>query len=130
MSGTAASIDAVALGSPHFSPAEFAALADLLPDRPFSVPFYVCTSRSHREALQHGGTLGALEAAGVQIIVDTCVVVTPILPEGSGVLMTNSGKFAHYTTPNTGYDVVYGSLEDCVRSAITGQVARDEGLWS
>ena len=61
---------------------------------------------------------------------DTCVVVTPILPPRGGVLMTNSGKFAHYTPATTGYDVVYGSLEDCVRSAATGRVARDEGLWS
>ena len=44
--------------------------------------------------------------------------------------MTNSGKFAHYTPATTGYDVVYGSLEDCVRSAATGRVTRDEGLWS
>ena len=44
--------------------------------------------------------------------------------------MTNSGKFAHYTPPTTGYGVVYGSLEDCVRSALCGRVTRDEGLWS
>ena len=44
--------------------------------------------------------------------------------------MTNSGKFAHYTPATTGYDVVYGSLEDCVRSAVNGRVARDETLWS
>ena len=44
--------------------------------------------------------------------------------------MTNSGKFAHYTPSNTGYGVVYGSLEDCVRSAASGRVVRDESLWS
>ena len=58
------------------------------------------------------------------------MVVTPILPPAGGVLMTNSGKFAHYTPPTTGYGVVYGSLEDCVRSALCGRVTRDEGLWS
>jgi predicted aconitase len=66
----------------------------------------------------------------VAIVVDTCVVVTPILPEGNGVLMTNSGKFAHYTPPNTGYQVVYGSLEDCVVTARTGRLERDEALWT
>jgi predicted aconitase with swiveling domain len=38
-----------------------------------------------------------------------------------GVLMTNSGKFAHYAPGNTGYFVLYGSLADCVESAVTGR---------
>ena len=40
--------------------------------------------------------------------------------------MTNSGKFAHYGPSNTGYEVVYGSLEDCVQSAVAGELVRDE----
>jgi hypothetical protein len=43
--------------------------------------------------------------------------------------MTNSGKFAHYTPANTGYEVIYGSLEDCVASALTGALSRDESIW-
>ena len=68
-------------------------------------------------------------AAGAVIVADTCVVVTPILPSGGGVLMTNSGKFAHYGPANLGYDVVYGSLEDCVASAVEGRVCREERVW-
>ncbi len=123
-------IDAVALGSPHFSREEFALLEALLPREPFGVPFYVCTGRGEVQRLEEGGRLRRFREAGVDIVADTCVVVTPILPPRGGVLMTNSGKFAHYTPATTGYDVVYGSLEDCVRSAATGRVARDEGLWS
>ena len=44
--------------------------------------------------------------------------------------MTNSGKFAHYTPANTGYEVVFGPLEDCVNSAVLGKVVRDERWWS
>jgi predicted aconitase len=44
--------------------------------------------------------------------------------------MTNSGKFAHYTPATTGYEVVFGSLEDCVASAAAGRVVRDEALWA
>lgn len=125
----AGDIQAVALGSPHFSDAEFHALEALLPTSAFAVPFYVCTSRSQVGRLEAQGRLERLRAAGVEIVADTCVVVTPILAARGGVLMTNSGKFAHYTPANTGYEVVYGSLEDCVRSALTGTVVRDEGLW-
>ena len=123
-------IDAVAVGSPHFSMSEFGQLEALLPATPFAVPFYVCTGRSEYGQLEAAGRLSHFGDAGVEIVVDTCVVVTPILPPTNGVLMTNSGKFAHYTPSNTGYGVVYGSLEDCVRSARRGCVTRDEGLWS
>ena len=123
-------IDAVAVGSPHFSLHEFGQLEALLPPTPFAVPFYVCTGRSEYGRLDAAGRLARFVEAGVEIVADTCVVVTPILPPKDGVLMTNSGKFAHYTPSNTGYGVVYGSLEDCVRSAIHGRVRRDESLWS
>ena len=123
-------VDAVAVGSPHFSIAEFRQLEALLPSAPFAVPFYVCTGRSEHRRLEREGCLSRFGNAGVEIVVDTCVVVTPVLPPKGGVLMTNSGKFAHYAPSNTGYGVVYGSLEDCVASAVCGRVVRDESLWN
>lgn len=125
-------IDAVALGSPHFSREEFAALERLAAGKRFAVPFYVCTGRHALGVLEREGRAAALKSAGVSIVADTCVVVAPILPDapaGTRVLMTNSGKFAHYTPANTGYEVIYGSLEDCVASALTGAVSRDEAIW-
>ena len=65
----------------------------------------------------------------VTMVADTCVVVTPIL-HGTGTLMTNSGKFAHYTPSTTGYAVVYGSLEECVASGEAGRVVRRAEDWS
>ena len=65
--------------------------------------------------------------AGVVFVADTCVVVTPILPlRSGGVLMTNSGKFAHYAPGNIGYAVLYGSLAECVESAVGGRPALSE----
>jgi predicted aconitase len=129
-STTADAIDAVALGSPHFSNEEFAQLEALLGGRRVAIPFFVCTGRAVVKRLEEEGRFAKLRANGVTIVADTCVVVAPILPEKTGVLMTNSGKFAHYTPSNTGYGVIYGSLEDCVASAMTGRVARDEKIWS
>ena len=123
-------IDAVAVGSPHFSITEFEALLKLIRGRCFAIPFYACTARATLRDLERRGDLHVLREAGVEIVADTCVVVTPILPESGSVLMTNSGKFAHYGPSNTGYDVVYGSLEDCVESAVSGIVVRTEGIWS
>jgi predicted aconitase len=123
-------VDAVAVGSPHFSDAEFEALSTALAGRRVRLPFYACTGRDVLARLEASGAAARLREAGVEVVVDTCVVVTPILPAGGSVLMTCSGKFAHYGPPNTGYEVVYGSLEDCVESAVVGAVERDEAVWS
>jgi hypothetical protein len=124
------SVDAVAVGSPHLSLAEVRALARLVRGRRLRVPFYACTGRGVLAELEASGDAALLTEAGVEIVVDTCVVVTPILSASGGVLMTCSGKFAHYGPSNTGYDVVYGSLEDCVASAVAGRVVRDEAAWT
>jgi len=123
-------VDAVAVGSPHFSLDEFRTLVGLVRGRRLGVPFYACTGRGVLAELEACGDAALLAEAGVDIVVDTCVVVTPILPAAGGVLMTCSGKFAHYGPSNTGYEVVYGSLEDCVASAVAGRVVRDEAVWS
>jgi predicted aconitase len=120
--GTVDRIDAVAIGSPHLSPREFEELARLIGGRRLAVPFYACTGRHALAHLDKCGMRKGLEAAGVTIVADTCVVVTPIMPDKvDGVLMTNSGKFAHYAPGNTGYSVIYGSMADCVESAVSGK---------
>jgi predicted aconitase len=115
-------IDAVAIGSPHLSLEEFDRLRRLLRGRKLAVPIYACTGRHALRLLERDGHREELERSGVTIVADTCVVVTPILPEKVGaVLMTNSGKFSHYAPSNTGYAVIYGSMADCVESAVTGK---------
>ncbi len=115
-------IDAVAIGSPHLSLREFERLEVLIAGRSLAVPFYACTGRHVLQGLKDTGSRRRLEEAGVTLVVDTCIVVTPMLPElAGGVLMTNSGKFAHYAPGNTGYDVLYGGMRECVESAVTGR---------
>lgn len=124
-------IDAVAIGSPHLSLAEITEVEQLLAGRRLSVPLYANTGRHVVGPLARDGRRAALEAAGLVFVVDTCVVVTPILPERQdAVLMTNSGKFAHYAPGNTGYAVSYGSLAECVESAVAGRLIREPRAWS
>ena len=126
---TGDTVDAVAIGSPHLSIDEVASLVRALAGRRVRLPVYACTNRHVMNQLQAAGTVAVLQAAGVTLVVDTCVVVTHILPGASGVLMTNSAKFAHYALPNAGHQAVYGSLADCVETAVAGRLARDETLW-
>ena len=122
-------IDAVAIGSPHLSEGEVDALLAGLAGRRAAIPFYACTGRHVLDRIAGDGRRAALDAAGVTLIVDTCIVVTPILAAASGLLVTNSGKFAHYTPSNTGWDVLYGSLTDCIESAVAGRLVLDEAIW-
>jgi predicted aconitase len=128
----AGSLDAVSVGTPHFSVEELRELVELLGERRVSdrVAFYVST---HRQTLQEVSPLGwipRLERAGVRLVVDTCTYITPVLAPGTRVVMTNSAKWAYYAPGNIGVDVVFGSLEECVRSAVEGEVVRDDALWS
>ena len=117
-------IDAVAIGSPHLSLEECQRLDRLIAGRKLTVPFYACTGRHVLKDLESLGVRKSLELAGVTVVIDTCVVVTPIMKElASGVLMTNSGKFAQYAPGNTGYGVVFGSMRECVESAVSGTPA-------
>jgi len=124
-------VDAVAIGSPHLSLAEIEEVERRLDGRRLAVPLYANTGRHVVGPLAERGRRAALEAQGVLFVVDTCVVATPILPDIEGaVLMTNSGKFAHYAPGNTGYAVSYGSLAECVESAVAGRLVREPRAWS
>ncbi len=124
-------LDLVVLGSPHFSLAEFQRLAPLLSGhRDPRVRFLVTTSRAVAHLARQSGVLAALEAFGGQVTVDTCILTSPMLPPEVRRLMTNSGKYAYYAPGLLGAQVVFGSLEDCVRSAAAGRVLRDETLWA
>ena len=124
-------VEAVSLGTPHASLGELRALADELGDDHVhrDVDVFVSTGRQNLPPLEADGTLQRLETAGVTIVVDTCTYVTPILRSKKGPVMTNSGKWAYYAPANLGIEVVFGSLEECVRSAVLGRVWRDPELW-
>ncbi|WP_229375281.1 aconitase X [Streptomyces spirodelae] len=124
-------IDAVSLGTPHFSVTEFAALAREVGEGPrFAVPVYVSTSRAVLAEATRLGLLAPLEAAGARIVTDTCTYLTPVLDPGVRTVMTSSGKWAWYAPNNLGIDTVLGSLAECVASACAGEVVRDDDAWS
>ena len=125
------SLDMVVLGSPHFSLAEYRRLAPMLEGKRKhqDVKFLVTSSRAMTQLAQKAGLLEPLEAFGAQITVDTCILTSPMLPEEVQNLMTNSAKFAYYTPGLLGRKIAFGSLQDCVDSAVKGEILRDESRW-
>ena len=124
-------LDMVVLGSPHFSLAEFKKLARLVKDKHKhpDVQFLVTSSRAVAQLAEQAGHLAAIQAFGARITLDTCILTTPMLPPEIQSLMTNSAKFAYYTPGLLERQITFGSLKDCVQSAIEGRVLRDESLW-
>ena len=51
--------------------------------------------------------------------------VAPVMRQTRGLIMTNSGKWAHYAPANIGVEVAFGSLRECVLSALRGEVVLD-----
>jgi cis-L-3-hydroxyproline dehydratase len=121
----------VVLGSPHFSLAEFKRLAPMLKGKRKhpEVKFLVTSSRAMTQLAQRAGFLETLESFGAQITVDTCILTSPMLPAEIQNLMTNSAKFAYYAPGLLGKKIAFGSLEDCVNSAVAGEIIRDESPW-
>jgi predicted aconitase len=124
-------LDMVILGSPHFSLAEFRTLAPLVDGRRADprVRFLVTSSRLMKEEADKAGVLAPIVAFGAQITLDTCILASPMLPPEIKTLMTNSAKYAYYAPSLLNTRVTFGSLADCVNSAIAGRVVRDDSLW-
>jgi predicted aconitase len=128
----ATDVDVVAFGSPHCSLSECRQLAALMAGRRAAsgVDVYVTTSRAVRDILARTHDLDALERFGASVVADTCVLVAPLVRRDAKLLMTNSAKYAHYSPGLLGVDVIFGSTEDCVESAIQGRAVVDEGPWA
>ena len=124
-------LDMVVLGCPHFSVAEFGELAGLIRGKRAhpEIRFLVTTSRSVRRQAEKEGYLEVLFAFGGKVTVDTCILATPMVPQEIRTIMTSSAKCAYYAPGMLERKVVFGSLKDCVDSAVEGRVIRDDRLW-
>jgi hypothetical protein len=122
-------VDCVALGTPHFSLSEFSELMKLLDGRKVKTTTYISTSRGIREILIAKDWLKTLQDSGITIPVDVCTYYSPRIRGIRGRVMTNATKWAYYAPGMLGVEVCFGSLKECVESAVRGQVWRDRALW-
>lgn len=126
-------IDLVALGNPHFSATEFATLARLCQGRTrhTATSIVLTTSRAVHEIAARRGDIAVLEAFGANLLTDTCwcMLAEPIVPPLARVIMTNSGKYAHYAPGLTGLQVRFGSLVACVEAACSGLASKQLPAW-
>jgi cis-L-3-hydroxyproline dehydratase len=126
-----ATIDLVAIGSPHASLAEMRAFAGSLVGHTVRVPTIITAGRQVISEARAAGLLDQLLAAGVQVLPDLCwcSISTPVFPPATRTLMTNSGKYAHYGPGLTGCAVRFGGIALCALAARTGRAAHGLPPW-
>jgi predicted aconitase len=123
-------LDRVALGTPHFSASEFRAVVEALDGRKAKIPLIITTSRFVMDYIISKAWDVDLQRAGVSIIGDICSYYAPGINGIKGRVMTNSAKWAYYAPGMLPVEVCFGSLRECVESAVRGEVWRDPDLWS
>lgn len=124
-------IDLVAIGSPHASLSECRHFADCLGDRDVTTATIITLGRDVLTAAQAEGVITRLRASGVQVFPDICwcSICEPLFPPTAQVLMTNSGKYAHYAPGLSGRAVRFGSLADCADAAVSGTARTTVPDW-
>lgn len=126
-------VQLVAIGSPHASAPECRAFAELMAGKHVAqgVDAIITCGVDVQAQLRADGTLAWLEAAGVQVLRDLCwcSISEPVFPPSAQVIMTNSGKYAHYGPGLTGRQMRFGALADCAETAVTGLAPDRLPLW-
>ena len=126
-------VDLISLGNPHFSCKEIRKLAELCRGRTkhASMAIMVTCGRSQHLLAQQAGCVDELERFGVRFLTDTCwcFIEEPVLPHAVKVIMTNSGKYAHYGPGLTGRRFRFGSLMQCVDTACERLSSPNPPVW-
>jgi len=122
-SGRRAELDYISLGCPHLTVHQLGEVAEKLAGRRISdrTVVHVWTAAPFKETADRVGYTKTIEAAGAKLLTNTCPLVCGQLPPGAKVLAFDSAKQAHYMKSETGAEILYGSLDDCLKSAFSGR---------
>lgn len=124
-------VELVAIGSPHASPEECRSFADALDGGTVKIATIITAGRDVIAKVRSDGTLARLTQSGVQVIPDLCwcSISEPVFPSHAKVVMTNSGKYAHYGPGLSGRAIRFGSLAQCALTALSGFAAKGLPDW-
>ncbi len=114
-------IDLVTVGCPHASLTEIEQVASYLAGKRLATRLWVTTGEITRQAAAELGYVQAIEAAGGEVVADTCAVVAPMRMLDVRTMATNAGKMACYAPMHSGVLMRFGDLEACLDAAVTGE---------
>jgi len=115
-------VDYVSIGCPHLAPAQIAEVAAYLDGRRVSADtvVHIWTAAPFKEVADRSGYTATIEKSGARLLTNTCPLVSTRLPEGAATLAFDSAKQAHYMKSEVPHNILYGSWQDCIKSAFSG----------
>ena len=132
-SAAARPVDLIAVGNPHASCKEIETIASLCraSSQTFLTDVVITCGRGEYDKAMAAGHVALIEARGGRFVTDTCwcMLTEPVIPPSAKVIMTNSGKYAHYAPGLVGRDMRFGSLADCIHVACGEAVSSAPPAW-
>lgn len=114
-------IDLVTIGCPHAGLTEIEQVADFVRGKKLSTRLWVTTAEETRRRAAELGLVRTIEAAGGEVVTDTCAAVAPMHMLGVRSMATDAGKMACYAPMHCGVRMRFGDLERCLEAAVTGE---------
>ncbi len=116
-------VDLVNIGCPHYSLEQLRDVARLLEGKKIhnSINLWIWTSYQIKTIADRNGYTDIITEAGGHLLTDSCPLNTNLFPSGTRVVATDSAKHAHYAPAIAGVDVWFGTMDECIQSAVTGK---------
>ncbi len=118
-------VDVVVFAAPQLSIVEMQKVADLSAGQQFKCPVIVCTSSQVYPDAARAGLVATIEGAGGKVLQGTCFYqqYAREIGEANGWkrLLSNSVKIVNILG-GYGYQPALASMEDCVASAVAGEI--------
>jgi hypothetical protein len=116
-------VDFISLGCPHYSIEELRLAAQFLEGKQIAdhVHLQVWTAISIKAVADLSGYTKKIEDAGGVVLTSSCPLNTEKFPPDARAMVFDSAKQAHYLIPAVRSKVYYGSMFDCLQSAVTGK---------
>jgi len=115
-------VDYISLGCPHYSIEEMRYIAGLLKGKKVSgdTVLHIWTAQPIKASSDFCGYTQTIEESGAIVLTSSCPLTSDKMPPSTKVIAFDSAKQAHYIIPQKKAQVLYGSIEKCVESAISG----------
>ncbi len=112
-------IDIVAIGCPHNSIRELRQIASSLEGKRIhdTVSLWIGASEQTSILAKRMGYVDKIEKSG-GVLTDTCLTFASEM--GDKIVATNSARADFFTARKGGQGILYGTLQDCIESAING----------
>ena len=116
-------IDFIMLGCPHNSLDQLRLITRLLDGKKISdnTDVWIFTPNALRSVADRMGYTEILSRAGAKLMSDSCPALSRVTPADVKTVATDSCKQAHYLPATHGYGVWFGTVEQCIESAIAGR---------